>query len=331
MAIYGGKRIFACKFVWNSASFYNTMVKRFQNRISGSRFLLATVAVITVLTWLASGLLSAATAVNLALIAATAYFLVELDTRNSIIRIYSRMIPSSFLVLATMSGAFVNDTFAYTCLLWTLFMMFFFSSYQDKTASGRVFLGFMFLGIASLLFVQTLFFLPVLWLVMSTNLMSFSRRTFLASIIGVIIPYWFIGGFLLLKGDLSFFATHFTDIAVFGNIFDFSMLRNADYVTLVVMVVLSITGAIHCVRNSNKDKIRTRMFCELLTTLNLFATVFIILQPVHFTSILPVLTISTSALISHYIVLTNTRLTNISVYLIIAVVYAATIYNLWIS
>ena len=307
------------------------MVKRFQNKISGSRFLLATVAVITVLIWLASGLLTAATAINLAVTAATAYFLVELDTRNSIIRIYSRMIPSSFLVLSTMSGAFVNDTFTYTCFLWTLFLMFLFSSYQNKAASGRVFFAFLFLGMSSLLFVQTLFFLPVLWLVMMTNLMSFSRRTFMASILGILLPYWFIGGYLLFKGDLTFFTEHFSEIAVFGNVFHFATMSNADYVTLVIMVVFSITGIIHCMRNSNKDKIRTRMFCELIISLNLFATVFILLQPVHFTSILPVLTITTSALISHYIVLTNTRLTNISVYLIITAVYAATVYNLWIS
>ena len=307
------------------------MVKRFQNKISGSRFLLATVAVITVLLWLASGMLDAYTAVNLAVTALTSYFLVELDTRNSIIRIYTRMIPASFLLLSTMTGAFTNDKFILISLLWTLFLIFFFSSYQDKNSSGHIYYAFLWLGIASVLFVHTLFFVPVMWLAMQSYLMSMGRRTLAASIMGVLTPYWFIAGYLLFVGDLSFLAEHFAGLARFCMPLDFSMLRNADFVTFGVLVLLSAVGMIHYLRNSNKDKIRTRMFCETIVTANLTVIAFILLQPVYFTLLLPVLVITSSVLISHFIVLTNTKLTNRAVYVIIMIVAAATVYNLWIS
>lgn len=307
------------------------MVKRFQNKISGSRFLLATVAVITVLVWLASGRLGAGTAVNLAVTALTSYFLVELDTRNSIIRIYTRMIPASFLLLSTMTGAFTNDKFIFIGLLWTLFLLFFFSSYQDKGASGSVFYAFVCLGIASVLFVQTLFFVPVMWLAMQSYLMSMGRRTLAASVVGLLMPYWFILGFLLFRGDLSFLASHFAGIAEFGMPFDFAAVTGSCWISFALLVLLSLVGTVHYVRNSNKDKIRTRMFCETIVTTNLTVILFILLQPVYFTLLLPVLVITSSVLISHYIVLTNTKLTNRSVYVIILMVAAATVYNLWIS
>lgn len=319
------------KFEYKTHCTYNSMVKRFQNKISESRFLLATVAVITVLIWLAAGPLTPKTAINLAAIAVTAYFLVELDTRNSIIRIYSRMIPCSYLILSTMTGAFVNETYIFTGLLWTFFLLFLFSSYQDKYASGRVFYAFLFLGLASLMFVQILFFVPLIWFVMRTNLMSLSRKTFPASIIGFILPYWFLCGYLLMKGDLSYFVNHFLQLGVFCTPFDLSVLDIHEYITVGFLILLSLTGIIHYMRNSNKDKIRTRMFCEMIISTNLFVILFILLQPVNYFPLLAIMVMTTSVLISHYIVLTNTKLTNRSVYLIIATVAAVTTYNLWIS
>lgn len=307
------------------------MVKRFQNKISGSRFLLASVAVITVIVWFAAGKLELNTLFNLCVTAITAYFLVELDTRNSIIRSYSRMIPSSFLLLSTMSGVFTDNTFVLNSLLWTLFLNFLFASYQDRNATGKVFYAFLFLGLASILFIQTLFFVPVIWLVMLNNLMSLGRRTLVASLIGLILPYWFIGGYGLFNGDLSFFATHFTQLTSFSQPLALDTLNIDCIVTLSVLTLFSAIGIVHYMRNSNKDKIRTRMFCEMIITTDIFVLLFILLQPALFVQLLSIYVITTSILISHYIVLTNTKLTNRSVYLIIAIVAASTVYNLWIS
>ena len=307
------------------------MVKRFQNKISGSRFLLATVAVITVVLWFAAGMLRIDTLLNLAITAVTAYFLVELDTRNSIIRIYSRMITSSFLILTTMTGAFVFDSYVFTALLWTFFFNFLFSSYQDKNAAGRVFYAFLFLGLSSILCIHTLFFLPVLWFCMQSNIMSMGKRTLAASVIGFLLPYWFMGGYLLFTGDVSFFVTHFSKITSFGIPLALNTLDDNALTSFILLASLSIIGIIHYIRNSNKDKIRTRMFCETIIATNLFTILFILLQPYLFINLLPVLVVTTSILISHFIVLTSTRLTNISVIFIIAIVTAATIYNLWIN
>ena len=307
------------------------MVKRFQNKISESRFLLATVAVITVLAWFVSGRLDGDTAASLGVTAMTAYFLVELDTRNSVIRIYSRMIPASFLVLSTMTALFTETGFAATAFLFTLFLMFLFASYQDKTAADKVFYAFMCMGIASVLFVQILFMVPLMWFLMLNNLMSMGRRTFAASIMGVLVPYWFIGGYLLMKGDLSFFAEHFSQILYFGMPFDFSAFSTPQWVAFVLPVLLSATGMVHYLRSSNRDKIRTRMFLETISATNLMVIVFILLQPVHFVQLLPVLVVTASVLVSHFIVLTDTKVTNRAVAGIIAVVAAATIFNLWNS
>ena len=79
------------------------MIKRTQNRIAESRWALPICAAYTLLICIISGLFVEGIWVQLALTAVATLLMVELNNRNSLIRIYSRMVSCSFLVLTMMT------------------------------------------------------------------------------------------------------------------------------------------------------------------------------------------------------------------------------------
>lgn len=304
--------------------------KRLQNKVAESRFALPVTAVYATLVWLAEGLASGNMYIQFALFAVSTFMMMTLNNLNSLIRIYSRMVSCTFLVLTTMAVFLFKryEPFAVQMCI-TVFYVAFFSCYQNKHSQGRMFYAFLFIGLASIFFVQILFFVPILWIIMAGKLLVFSPRTFWASILGLVTPYWFITGYRLLTGNLDKLADHFESIIVFGPSIPYTMPDIARLITLTFLLLLTITGMIHYLRNSYGDKIRTRMIYEIFMIMNLAIIVFIIVQPQHIDMLLPMLIINTAPMTAHFIALTGTRLTNISFCGIIITILAITAYNIW--
>ncbi|MDR9825015.1 hypothetical protein RCJ22_05260, partial [Vibrio sp. FNV 38] len=86
------------------------MIKRTQNHVAESRFTLPVVVLYAIAVWLASGLLIPSVPitseglwkgawVQFVCFFVSAYVLVELNNSNALIRIYSRTVSCSFIVL----------------------------------------------------------------------------------------------------------------------------------------------------------------------------------------------------------------------------------------
>lgn len=306
------------------------VVKRFQNRVAESRFALPIVAVYGLLVCMAYGLFSQQLWLQFGLLAASAFLMVELNNANALIRIYSRMVSCSFLVLALLScQAFVDVKCGVVQLCFIAFYLFFFHTYQDKHAVGRIFYAFMMLGIASTMFLQILYFLPIAWILMYTNMLSGGARTLLASVMGVVVPYMFWGAYGVYTGYVDTVYSHIMEFVTFGELFDYSHLSVQEIVTAAFVCLLSFTGMIHFRRNNYRDRIRTRMVFEIFTTFALATIVFIVLQPVHFNYLLSMLMVSTAPMIGHYIALTKTWITNISFYVMMLAALLITVSNIW--
>lgn len=200
-----------------------------------------------------------------------------------------------------------------------LFYVLFFHSFQDREATGRVFYAFFCVGLSSVLFVQSLFFVPLLLILLATNMTALSWRTFFASLFGLILPYWFLIGYYAYIGDFHGFVAHFASIAEFGRVADISCVNTYQIITFAYVLICSIIGTVHFLRNSSKDKIRTRLIYELFITINIATIVFIILQPQHFNILIRLAIISTCPLIGHFISLTKTKLTNITSIVLMAI------------
>lgn len=302
-----------------------------QKKIAESRFALPVTAVYAVAMWLAGGLVARQQYAEFAIFALSAYLMAEMNNRNALIRVYSRMVSCSFIVFGTMTAFALNLQTSASLDTWLVQLCFIaayltiFSCYQDKRAQGKMFYAFMFIGVASIMFVQALFFVPLLWLLIGTNLMAFSERNFWASLIGLTVPYWFYGGYCALTGQIEYITAHFAPGVWVTPLFEGAdLLKPNAIATIAFIAVCALIGITHFMRNSYKDKIRTRMIYETLITMTVFCLVFMILQPRHFANLTGILTIHAAVLTGHFIALTNTKLTNITFYVLTAAGLAIT-------
>lgn len=305
-------------------------IKRFQNRVAESRYSLPVVGLVVLLFCLMGGMFSDGKWLQFALLALSSFLMMELNNVNALIRIYSRMVSCSYLVLAVMSYFLFEDIRC--CILSVCniaFYQFFFSSYQDKNAVGRIFYAFLMIGLSSIFFVKVLYFVPLLWILMFTNIMSGNARTLIASIMGTLLPYWFIGAYCLMTDDMDSLYMHLLTIYDFMPLADWSGMELSKILTIAFIIVLSVTGMIHFRINNYKDKIRTRMLFEIFSFMNIVIIIFMILQPSYSNELLAMLLVSTSPLIGHYIALTHTLVTNISFYVMLLVALVLTVCNIW--
>lgn len=305
-------------------------MKRIQNRIAESRFALPATAAYALLVCLANGLVEQGLWVQLALLAASTLLMVELNNANALIRIYSRMVSCSFLVLSSMATfLFPSIDGAVAAMSLIVFFLIIFHAYQDNTSTGWVFYAFAAIGVGTVAFVQLFFFVPVLWILLGTMVLALGVKTFVASILGLAIPYWFLAAWYASTRHFDLFIRHFTQLAVFDPVADFSHLNIHELVTYGFIVLMAIVGSIHFLRTSYNDKIRLRMIYESLIAVDFCAILFLVLQPQHSSTLIRLAIVTTAPLIGHYIALTKTRLTNISFIVIVMAAVGITIWNLW--
>lgn len=142
------------------------MKKYLQNRIATSRWALPVTGLLTALVWMATGVVGDNRMwLPFALLVLTALTMVQLNNRYALIRIYSRMVSCSFLVISTMCPfAFTSWRTALLGLMAALAFLLLFSSYQNREAQASVFFAFVCIGVSSLAWIQALAFAPLAWL-----------------------------------------------------------------------------------------------------------------------------------------------------------------------
>ena len=164
-------------------------MKRIQNRVAGSRIALPVTAVYALFVCLINHLVGQSLWLQLLLLAVSTLLMVQLNNINALIRIYSRMVSCSFLVLMSMvTFIFPGLEQSLAALCFIVFLLIVCYAYQNPRAAGAVFYAFLFVGVASIFSVQILYFVPLFWIVLAFNLLAFSGRTFIASLMGLICP-----------------------------------------------------------------------------------------------------------------------------------------------
>ena len=307
------------------------MKKRLQNIVAESKLTFPLVACLSILVWLLSGLVSNNWWIQFAFFALSSYLMVELNNKNALIRIFSRMVSSAFLLYSTMACFLMPDmrgAIMQTCLIAAYLMLF--QTYQDKESMGQTYYAFLFLGMASVARVHLLFFIPFLWLMMATNLFSLSWRTWLSSIIGLLTPYWFVGGWLVYCNDLYPLLNHFKPLADFQFPITYSMFDIGFLYTLGIILLSAIIGIVHFLFTNYMDKIHVRMLYGIFIWMDMLAFVFLLLQPQHYDMLLRIAIVNTAPLIAHFLALSSGRWTNFFFYVLTLLVLAVTVFNVWI-
>lgn len=208
------------------------------------------------------------------------------------------------------------------------FFIFLLHAYQDGRAAGWVFYAFAALSLASIPFVHVLYLVPVLWIILCTNILAFSLRTFLASLLGLMVPYWFIGAYDIAFQHLDSLAAHFVALAHPGAAFDLTILNDHQALTFIFLMIIAALGSVHFLMFSYQDKIRTRMIYEMFITLSACCLLLMLVFPTLFNGFMALAIVVIAPLIGHFLALTHSRLSNIIFFVIIAAAMLLTIYNL---
>ena len=305
--------------------------RRSQNRIAESRIALPLTIVYGVAMSILYGAWEQQLWMQTIVLAISTLLMAELNNSNSLIRIFSRMVSCSFLFISVMAIFLLHSmqaTIVQLCFI--AFYLSLFKAYQNSNATGWVFYAFFAIGMASVVFIQILYFVPIMWILMIFNILAFGARSFVASILGLISPYWFIGGYFIYRQQYDSMLQHFTELAKFSTpLFDYSSITQHQIVTFSWVAFLFLVGTIHFIRKSYNDKIRTRMLYEVFISLGICSVVFMVLQPQHYHILLSILIVNTAPLIGHFIATTQTRFTNFSFHLIVWITLIITYYNIW--
>lgn len=308
------------------------MVKRLQNRIAQSRWALPVTIIYGLVICLTVELMGYGQWMTFSLLLVATLMMAELNNGYSLIRIYSRMVSCSFMVMITMSlTLFDSVSVAVVMVAFIAFLLLIFRAYQNPRAVGWVFYAFVALGIGSIAFPKSLLLLPVLWIIMALNVLCFSPRTFIASLLGIIAPYWFVAAWLIYDHNIGYLSTHFLSVLQFDPLCQFSGINLHHLLTFAFVMLLAVIGAVHFFLFSYQDRIRIRLMYETFVVLDGCAVVFAILQPQCFDEMLGISIVTTATLIGHFLALTHSRLSNITSLALSAIALVLTIYNLWLG
>ena len=309
-------------------------MKRWQNRVAESRRTLPIAIIIGTGVWLLGGLIQQQWWIQFACFILSAAVMTEMDNNNAFIRIYSRMVPASFIVLTCAACFLFPSTLGaiyQLCFITSLYTLF--RCYQDRTSMGWTFYTFLLVGLGSMAKVQALYLIPLYWLLMAVTVYSLSWRTFTASLLGLICPYWFASAWILFahEGDFTPLLEHLAELGHYQLPADYASLSLPLILTFALITILTLTGIIHYIRTSFRDKIRTRQLYYSMMMLYGYASLLLVFQPQHDDVMLRTMIIAGSPLIGHFLALTSTRWTNIALYVIIAASFILTAFNLWMS
>lgn len=306
-------------------------IKRLQNTVAEGRFTLIFTCIYALIVTLPQTINIENMWIQLILLAVSTLLMMEFNNANALIRIYSRMVSCSFLALSVIDSTLLSSIKGGAFqLFFILFLLFLFRAYQDKKAHGYIYYAFLSLSISSLCFVQVLFIVPFLWVLLFTNVLAGSIKNLSASILGLLTPYWLALGYSLYSNNIDPLFNHFAVLSQFEEPFNMALLSNNSLLILSFLSLLSLTGIIHFLRKSFLDKIKTRMIYEALIALNIIIFVFIVLQPQHYSYLIRLFIITVSPLIAHFVALTRTKITNIAFIVFSLITLIITIYSLWI-
>ena len=283
--------------------------------------------------WLLAGLFQHAWWLQFACFVLAVLLVMRMNSKNLLIRIYSRSVSVAFIFLScaavflfpSLSGGIVQ-----LCAIGALLLLC--DCYQDKSIVDKPYLAFLLLGIGTMLDAHVFFYLPIIWLLMLIIVFDLSWRTFLASLLGLATPYWFLTGWMLWQKDGNFHVLTSLysrqDILEFP--FSFATVPPSMQLVIAFTAVLMVIGAVHFIHSSSRDKIRVRQLYYGFITLGFFSLALLVVQP-HNELALRMLILAASPLIGHYWALTGTRLSNIIVITISTALVTLTLFNLWTS
>ena len=250
------------------------------------------------------------------------YLMAELNNANVLLRVNSRMLSSMLAILLCLVVSCHRFQPGNVVMLFSLMSFFpLFAAYQQPNPL-LTFISLMLVSVASLVFPKLLWLVPVYWFIQA-YIRAFSFRCCIASILAVMLPYWFYGGIAVLTDSLAEFIVHCKEVISF-QMYDYTQLEILDLILYSFVLLLFVTGTIDFYLHQYMDKTRTRIIYNSLIVYGIIISIWIGAQPQYFSTLLPMLLLATSIIFGHFFTLTHTRFTHI--YCMILMVLAVAVF-----
>ena len=304
-------------------------LNRFQIQVATGRFTLPVVVIVCLLLWGIS-LREWNELASMAIIGFIGYVMIETNTAFTLIRTRTSLPVSIYGWMAT--ALFFLHPFEWINLIPLVFILSVFQlfrSYESSSPTNPIYHTFLFIGLGSLLFPQIIYFLPLFWGSM-IPFRAMNGRSFLASLIGIITPYWFLFGYAFLYDKMELFLTPLQEMIHFYPL-DYSQLSSAEILSWGMITLLLLISGIHYVQIAYMDNTRTRIYHSFLVFAGFWASIFSFLQPVHLHELMPIQLVCMAFLSGHLFSLTRNRFSGILFVVIFVAFILLMIYNLWMQ
>lgn len=256
------------------------------------------------------------------------WLLIALNNAFGIIRTRASFQTVVYLLLATVLCADLYTPRAgdVVAVLFVVSLFFLFRSYRHPASSTHLFVAAACLGVGSLAVPPVLFLLPCYWIGAYT-FQSLTARSFLASVVGVALPYWFLLAHACWHGQMELFTAPFLDLAAVR-----PPLEGLDARRLCqwgYLFVLYAAAAGRFFAKGYEDKIRTRCFLRFFILVSFCLFVYLVLQPLAGEALVPLLAVCVSILAGHLFVLSHGRAAGLFFVLALAGIAALFVLDLW--
>lgn len=260
---------------------------------------------------------------------ATIYMLAELNVANILLRINSRIISIIFGALICSTPylhAFQPGLLSMLCILFSYFSLF--RSYQMERSSGLIYVSFLYLGIATLTVPKLLWLTPTYWIAFYI-LQSNNLKSTFASLLGLITPYWLVGGLSYYKGMLPAFWDKLSQFCTFhwGG---YTQVPTDAWIIIVLAFLMFIIGTGDFYSRMYMDKNQTRNFYYVIILHGFAFILMFLLQPSLYHALTPLMLISASIMFGHFIANGSSNISNLTVIILSILTLTAYTLNTWI-
>lgn len=294
-----------------------------RNRITQSDGTLVVILFATVFIWMAGQWLVWQRALCLFAILLSAYLILEMNNRCHLMRERSRMMSTSFLILAACMSFLHTDLLC--CLLALALSATNFSlltAYQQREPVWNAAAAFLAFGVGVCIFPPLILAVPVLWFGCHHHMQILSARVWRASLFGLLLPALYTFIYIVWKGippqDLVTPYLHWPL---------YSWPPLPILVSAAVLLVIAFWSIAHFGRTSYKDNTRARLSLEMLTMEFYFLLILAALYPDHVAPLTACVIVITAPIVGHYAALAESRLQNFFFWLFTFILFALILFN----
>lgn len=261
---------------------------------------------------------------NLLLCSIATYLMAELNNSYSLVGHRSQFHSSFFLLLwisLPLACHSLIDNLLAVSLLWAV--SFLFRCHQAALPSEVAHL-FFFVGISCLIQSPIAVLIPLLYATLLV-FKALSVRTFCASLIGFLLPYWILFVYAFCHEQTELF---FAPWQAFRQLFvwDYNTISTSNWLTVGFTSLIFLYSGSYVLMNGHRYKIRTRLFLFFLFWWSLFALLLWVLN----LSVWSAPIIGVSILAGHAFAHSSTRISNILFLVALVLLISLSVYSsLW--